>query len=522
MNFFSKCRFVLLFVCMLMLSSCGGVDAKETINDLSLTNVNATKNDEFYVGEAFGLEFSNLSEDEIKNILNDNKKTIENRVIDVVGADVTTAMGLNEIMYKIDVNKTCDNILNGVTQPEVFTFDSLLLSEKSEEIKDINLIEPENATMIREDGEFKIISGIKGRSYNEEEFNESIQQVFLNKSDKIVLSYEEVEPKYNAEVFKESQDLLGTATSNYSVYATSRNINLAQASSNINGVVLYPGDIFSTNELFGETTIENGYSLASVIVNNELVDGLGGGVCQISSTLYNAVLHSEIEVLERRNHSLKVSYMDYGFDATLANPYIDFKFKNNTEYPIYVEAGIDEGKAFVSIYGKETRDPSREIKFYNVFLGSVAASEQIIEDNTLPAGQVIREITPLNGVKYAVYKDVYENGVKVDTVEINVSNYTPRNGKTIVGTKEVEEEIITIPEGNEIIDNHDTPEEPQTPQETPAPQIPQEPSETIPSENTPEPVIPSPDVNVESESVPIIIETPEVVEETIVIPEFEE
>ncbi len=113
-------------------------------------------------------------------------------------------------------------------------------------------------------------------------------------------------------------------------------------------MTLYPGEVFSTNEHYGITSIENGYASAHVIVDNELVDGLGGGVCQISTNLYNAVLRAELEIVERRNHSLPVGYAPIGFDATLANPYIDFKFRNNYDSPILVCAWIDNGDEGVS------------------------------------------------------------------------------------------------------------------------------------------------------------------------------
>lgn len=137
----------------------------------------------------------------------------------------------------------------------------------------------------------------------------------------------------------------------YRVSEVNRTHNLSKAAGIINGTVLQPGQIFSYNNRVGPRTLETGFRDAPVIVGNTLEPGLGGGICQVSSTLYNAVLLAGLEIVERHNHGLAVSYVPLGMDATVAYGFLDFRFKNNTDYPIYIRAVAGAGKLQISVYG---------------------------------------------------------------------------------------------------------------------------------------------------------------------------
>ena len=137
----------------------------------------------------------------------------------------------------------------------------------------------------------------------------------------------------------------------YDVSNTNRSQNLKLASDKINGTVLMPGEEFSYNQVVGKRTVEAGYKNAKIYSNGQVVDGLGGGICQISSTLYNAVLLADLEITERRNHYFKTSYVPAGRDATVVWGSIDFKFKNTRSYPIKIEAKVSSGIAEFKIFG---------------------------------------------------------------------------------------------------------------------------------------------------------------------------
>lgn len=160
-------------------------------------------------------------------------------------------------------------------------------------------------------------------------------------------------------------DLLSTFSTNYSTRDTDRTTNLRLAANKINGTVLMPGETFSYNQVVGARTIAAGYKEAPIYVSGEVVDGLGGGICQITSTLYNAVVYANLEIVERSNHQFVPSYVTASRDATVVYGSIDFKFKNNRDYPIKLVCSVSGGVANFQIFGMKTEnDYEVEISSY--------------------------------------------------------------------------------------------------------------------------------------------------------------
>ena len=149
-------------------------------------------------------------------------------------------------------------------------------------------------------------------------------------------------------------DLLSSFSTNYNARDTDRTTNLKLAANKINGSVLMPGETFSYNQVVGARTIAAGYKEAPIYVQGQVVDGLGGGICQITSTLYNAVLYANLEIVERSNHQFVPSYVTASRDATVVYGSIDFKFKNNRNYPIKLICSVANGVASFQIFGLKT------------------------------------------------------------------------------------------------------------------------------------------------------------------------
>ena len=160
-------------------------------------------------------------------------------------------------------------------------------------------------------------------------------------------------------------DLLSSFSTKYSVRATARTTNIKLAASKINGTVLMPGETFSYNKVVGARTIAAGYKEAPIYVSGEVVDGLGGGICQITSTLYNAVVYANLDIVERTNHQFVPSYVTASRDATVVYGSLDFKFKNNRNYPIKINCSVSGGIANFQIFGlKQDDDYNVEISSY--------------------------------------------------------------------------------------------------------------------------------------------------------------
>ncbi|MBR4549193.1 MAG: VanW family protein [Oscillospiraceae bacterium] len=160
------------------------------------------------------------------------------------------------------------------------------------------------------------------------------------------------------------RDLLGTQTTYFPNSIQNRISNIQLAASKLDGIVLNPGDVFSYNETVGERTQEAGFLLAAAYSNGEVVEELGGGVCQVSSTLYCAVLYSQLGIKSRDNHYFKVDYLDWGMDATVSWPQPDFKFKNTRDYPVRIHTIVDPVERYITIEIWGTDTDGTHVEFY--------------------------------------------------------------------------------------------------------------------------------------------------------------
>jgi vancomycin resistance protein YoaR len=160
-------------------------------------------------------------------------------------------------------------------------------------------------------------------------------------------------------------DLLSSYSTNYAASNRNRTTNLILAANKINGTVIMPGETFSYNKVVGARTIAAGYKEAPIYVSGEVVDGVGGGICQITTTLYNAVVYANLEIVQRTNHQFVPSYAPASRDATVVYGSIDFQFKNNRNYPIKLVCSVSGGVANFQIFGlKQEDDCEVEISAY--------------------------------------------------------------------------------------------------------------------------------------------------------------
>ncbi len=236
----------------------------------------------------------------------------------------------------------------------------------------------------------------------------------------------------DAELFA---DKLGDHTTTFNTGDVSRSKNIALASNKINGTILAPGEVFSYNDVVGERSYSEGFENAGVYVNGETVQGVGGGICQVSSTLFNAVVFANLEIVERVNHQLSVSYVPLGRDATVDYGNIDFRFRNNTENPIKIVCTAEGGKMFTGIYGIK-KDKSLKVSFDTVVIGHTDPPERKIEDPTLPEGEEKVEKPGSSGFIVDTYKIIEKNGVKGEPIYLFRSSYNGSIREVRVGTGE--------------------------------------------------------------------------------------
>lgn len=306
--------------------------------------------------------------------------------------------------------------------------------------------EASDMSLIRENGEFRIIEGTAGYFLDVETSIDNVNDFLTGDWDyrpcEIALNVEELQPRGTKEQLSAVRDVLGSFTTVYSTSAAGRKANVENGCQLIDGTLLYPGDEFSAHDATAPYTEQNGYHMAGSYVGGRVVDSVGGGVCQVSTTLYNAVLGAELEVKKRYSHSMTVSYVDISADAALAESSgKDFVFVNNTEYPIYIEGQTGDRRLTFTIYGVETRPAGRSVRYESEVLETISPSGDVIRtDDTLPVGYLETD-SAYTGYKARLWKIVEEDGVEVSRTQVNSSTYKMVPRSATVGTATGDEAV---------------------------------------------------------------------------------
>lgn len=319
---------------------------------------------------------------------------------------------------------------NGCNVPLIYKYDQEKLNRYLTGIsKDVEVKAVEARLLIKDDNTVEIKPEVVGLKLNLPKALSMFKTVIKTDNWEINLPMEEERPEITAEILEKRgiKTLLGSSASIYSVRNINRAYNIHIAARAIEGIMLAPGEVFSFNEIVGARSQEAGYKTAGVIVNNQVVDGLGGGVCQVSSTLYNAVLLSNLQIIERTSHSRPVSYYPLGLDATVAYNYLDFKFKNNTPYYIMIKASSGNGQLTIRLFG-HTAPPA--VSLSNQIINNIYPTSQTIKDASLPKGRTVVEKRALNGYRVETWRS---SGGKKERVA--TSFYAPVSGIIRVGTQ---------------------------------------------------------------------------------------
>jgi len=294
---------------------------------------------------------------------------------------------------------------------------------------------PKNASFARENGEFVIHKEEAGYGIDIESAARHTQEVLASfASGSVELSIKTAKPQYTVADVEFAKSALGAYSTPVENDDDPRLRNIRLAASRINNQMLYPGQVFSAGTHIKANVPDSGYEAATVLVRGQPVSDIGGGVCQVVTTLYNAVLRAELEIVQRHNHSARVSYAELGFDATIAGNYYDLKFKNNTDRPILITGHVANNSLHVEIIGHETRPPERAIHFATKKVDAAPpAPYREVVDAAIPMGQ--RQITQESQMGYQVdlYKVIYINNQEAERVKVNTSIYKPLQGIVAIG-----------------------------------------------------------------------------------------
>lgn len=231
------------------------------------------------------------------------------------------------------------------------------------------------------------------------------------------------QPKLTTEEFQSAlfRDELAAASTPFNASLIGRSINVRLATEHCNGVILNPGDTFSYNQTVGPRTYERGFQDAIVYVGATAEDGVGGGICQVSSTIYYAALRADLEIVERSAHSRMVTYVPLGEDATVAWGSKDFRFKNNTDYPIRIDTTAGKSSIKIHLIGTKTSD--KVVKMETKVHKTTPFGVQYVLNPTLPLGTEKVKSNGYTGYSTETWRVVYENGKEISRTLENKSVY---------------------------------------------------------------------------------------------------
>ncbi len=245
------------------------------------------------------------------------------------------------------------------------------------------------------------------------------------------------------------KDKLGSFKTDFNAENVPRSYNIELAASKINGVILGPDDVFSFNEIVGDRTQQTGFKNAQVYFGDEIIDGVGGGICQVSTTLYNAVLVSDLKVLNRVNHSMTVSYAPFGQDAAVAYGLLDFKFKNSTGWPIKMIATKNKGSISFDIYGVN-ENPLKKVEIYNNIIKTIPYPTEHINSEDIYVGETKIKQKGGDGYVIETYKTIKENGKIIENTFVSKSSYKPIKEKILRGIKKASSERVKTVENGKV------------------------------------------------------------------------
>lgn len=318
-----------------------------------------------------------------------------------------------------------------------YKVDSQKISRMLEENAQTLNTEAKDGSLTRENGSFAVVPGSQGVSVNVEESTKILEEYFSKEwkgeQASIEIAADVVEPRGSEEELGKVKDLLGGFHTSYGTSSAGRAKNVQNGASKINGSVIYPGDTFSVYEAVSPFDAENGYALAGSYENGTTVDTYGGGICQVSTTLYNAVIRAELDIEERFNHSMIVSYVDPSADAAIAGTYKDLKFKNNTDAPLYIEGYTKDMVIYFNVYGQETRPADREVIFESETL-STSDPGVVYQASGDPIGYISQKQSSHVGYTAQLWKIVKVGGVEESREVFNKSTYKASPKIIIVGT----------------------------------------------------------------------------------------
>jgi vancomycin resistance protein YoaR len=292
-----------------------------------------------------------------------------------------------------------------------------------------------DAKYIIDNNRLSFVDEVVGKDFNVEKAKEAINQNYKEMA-ALEIPLDITLPKVFVKDLKRTifRDKLSEFSTRYGLRDRNRSENVRLAASKIDEFVLPPGEVFSYNNTVGKRTIEEGFKKAHVYLKGKIIDGIGGGICQVSTTLYNSVLFANLEVVKRQNHNMIVAYVPPGRDATVSYGGPDFQFKNNLQDPVKISASTYRGRLNIQIWGTNLNSDTK-VQLETQILRSFSLPQKTIQNPSKPVGYSRVVEKGLRGYVASTYKIIRARGKVISREKISTNHYNALARVVEVGTK---------------------------------------------------------------------------------------
>ena len=431
-----KIVFILLSIFIVIIIGLGFYGYYKVLNtDLIYQGVKVDKYDLSLMTKEEGLLY----------LKNNHWEEVKNRKMKLKYLDEEYVYGLDELGLSFDYEKIINmaysigregnafkrikDIIHVKRNGFVIPLESNISKEKIDRI--VELISQEinrdakDAEFHFNNGNISITDEVVGRVVDKEGLSQAIYEN-INQLDTIEIPVENIIPKVTKSLLSRINGVIGEYSTSFQGSSQNRIENIRLSAQAFKGKLLMPGETMSFNETTGPRAKQFGYKEATVILNGEFTPDVGGGVCQTSTTLYNALLLADVTILQRSPHSIPSNYVNFGQDAAVAYGFLDLKFRNDFDYPIYIDSKVVGNRLYFYIYGdKQSRDYT--VKIESEIVETIPAEEEVIVDETLEPGSKVLVQAGRTGYRVNTYKSIIKNGKTVSRDLISKDFYRPKN-----------------------------------------------------------------------------------------------
>jgi len=421
-----------------------------------------------------GVDISNLNPEKAKEKILSNQKTENNISLTIVFEDKTWTYTKEDFEVKSNIHTVLDELQKsyrrgvsskrlikkikrmGFSDETAVTYALVGIDEKIEKIANEIDSEPVSSKAVFNKNSFSISPSKQGKKLNKEKLYADIVSSLSKDFATVTASICPVKPQFVEEDIVRATKLQGEFSTKYSTSSYGRKNNINLATQALNNTEILPNETFSFNDIVGRRTIDKGYKTANIIKEGSFVKGVGGGICQVSTTLYNALLLANVNVDESHKHSLPVSYVKPGLDAMVSWEGADLKFTNNTSLPIYISAISNNETITFKIYG-DTNPENFTIKTKSEIVKKIPATkDKIIPDTTgkyaekiMFKGEFIREKASKDGYEVQTFLEYYKDDKLISSKPLRHATYEPQQGIVYEGCETLPKSL-SLPKHKDI------------------------------------------------------------------------